>query len=81
MMGDSWSCYTIGLGGVGADGPAVRAVGSVGDWNQARDADGLKIHAVHSWILLACLTLCRPVYVCFKCRGLGRVISGMGLPT
>jgi len=25
------SCYTIGLGGVGADGPAVWAVGSMRD--------------------------------------------------
>jgi len=30
----------LGLGGVGSDGLAVRTVGSMGDWNQARDWDG-----------------------------------------
>jgi len=40
MIGASWSCYTTGLGGVGVDGPAVRAVGSMEDCNQARDGDG-----------------------------------------
>jgi len=39
-MGASWSCYTIGLGGVGVDGPAVWAVGSMEDCNRARDGDG-----------------------------------------
>jgi len=35
----------LGLGGIGADGPAVRAAGSMGDWGQARDGElgmGLK---------------------------------------
>jgi len=36
-MGASWPCCTIGLGGVGVDGPVVQAVGSMGDCNQARD--------------------------------------------
>jgi len=36
------SCYTIGLGGVGVDGSAVRAVGSMGDWNQVGDGDWTK---------------------------------------
>jgi len=31
--------FLLCLGYVGADGPAVRAVGSMGDWNQARDGD------------------------------------------
>jgi len=37
--------YRIGTGGKhgpdrgGADGPAVQAVGSIGDWGQARDGD------------------------------------------
>jgi len=39
-MGACWSCYRIGLGGFGVDGPAVRAVGSMGDYNQARDGAG-----------------------------------------
>jgi len=30
----------VGLGGVGADSPAVWAAGSKGDWNQVRDMDG-----------------------------------------
>jgi len=35
-------CYTVDLSGLGADsdGPAVRAVDSMGDWNHARDGDG-----------------------------------------
>jgi len=40
MMGACWSCCTIGLGGVGIDGHAVRAVGSIEDCNQARDGVG-----------------------------------------
>jgi len=30
---------------------------------------GLKTHAVPSWILFECLTLCTPVCVCFKSGG------------
>jgi len=33
-MGAFWSCYTIGLKGVGVDGPAVWAVGNMGDCNK-----------------------------------------------
>jgi len=50
MMGASWSCYTIGLGGVGVDGPVVRAVGSMGDCNQARIGDeGVWWGVVRGW--------------------------------
>jgi len=36
-MGATWSCYTIGLRGFDVDSSTVRAVGSMGDYNQARD--------------------------------------------
>jgi len=28
---------SLGMGGIGSGGPAVRAAGSMGDWDQARD--------------------------------------------
>jgi len=42
-MRASWSYYTVGLGGVGVDGPAVWAVGSMGDCNQLRDGAGVGV--------------------------------------
>jgi len=48
-MEASWLCYAIGLLGIGVDGPAVWAVGSMEDCNQVRDGDGVVGVGVGGW--------------------------------
>jgi len=74
------SCYTIGL-----EALAIMAL-QYGQWvaweiEAKHEIDmETKTHAVPSWILFACLTLCRPMYVCFNSKGLGQAKSGTGVP-
>jgi len=77
----------LGLGGIDADGPAARAVGSMGDWNQMRDR-AISVHADTEGQCTdtteagigtdgtACI-----VHMNTRSGGLGRAKSGTGMLT